>query len=371
MIAHTAPMIEPRPSPPSPAPPHKARGALSNRDGRFERAQRHAVDDGWPADEPPPALRTTLIRDTARTILTRNRSPDIAFDRSINPYRGCEHGCVYCYARPSHAFLGLSPGLDFESRLFYKPDAVALLETELRRARYGCAPIALGTNTDAYQPIERRLGLTRGILALLGACNHPVAIVTKSHLVTRDIDILAPMARRNLVQIRISITTLDAGLARRLEPRAPPPARRLETIRALAAAGIPTGVMAAPMIPGLNDSECEAILAAARNAGATSADYVLLRLPLEIKDLFREWLETHVPARAERVLRLIRETRDGRLYDPRFTQRMRGSGVYAGMLAQRFAGARRRLGLTATALDLDCSRFTPPQRPGDQLSLFP
>jgi DNA repair photolyase len=351
----------------------KGRGARSNASGRFEPTARIAVDDGWQngdSEELPP-LRTTVTVDSTRTIIARNDSPDVPFDRSINPYRGCEHGCIYCFARPSHAYLGLSPGLDFESRLFAKPDAARLLEHELRASSYRCEMMALGTNTDPYQPIERQHEITRQILEVLSAFSHPVGIVTKSALVTRDIDLLAPMAKRNLARVFLSITTLDPVLARRIEPRAATPGRRLETIRALAEAGIPTGVMAAPMIPALNDAELETILEAAAKAGATAAGYILLRLPLEIKDLFGEWLEGHYPDRAKHVLNLIRGTRGGALNDPKFGQRMSGKGAYAALLANRFEIAAKRLGLDRREQDsLDTSQFKPPPRAGDQLILL-
>jgi len=362
-----------------PPQPQKGRGATGNRSGRYERAERFGVDDGWESswdwgwgedDAPLPRLRTTVTTDKSRSIITRNQSPDLGFDRSINPYRGCEHGCAYCYARPSHAYLGLSPGLDFESRLFAKPDAARLLESELRHPKYRCRLIALGTNTDPYQPIERRLGITRQVLEVLSAFNHPLGIVTKSALVLRDIDILADMARRDLAKVFISVTTLDRGLARRLEPRAAAPERRLEALKALAAAGIPTGVMAAPMIPALNDTELEAILEAAAGAGVESAGYILLRLPLEIKDLFTEWLEAHAPDRASRVLKLVREARGGRLYDSSFGRRMRGTGPYAELLERRFRLACKRLGLNRQDRTLDVGRFRPPARAGDQLELL-
>ncbi len=359
--------------------PRKGRGAVGNPTGRFERLTRHAVDDGWggwaggnggdAADEGnggdegefrPPPLRTTVAVDSARRIITRNDSPDIGFDRSINPYRGCEHGCVYCFARPTHAWLGLSPGLDFETKLFAKPDAAALLTAELARPGYRCRPIAMGTNTDPYQPIEREHRITRAILEVLAAHDHPVSIVTKSALIVRDLDILAPMAERGLVSAAVSVTTLDRGLARRLEPRAASPARRLETIAALAGAGIPTAVMTAPVIPALNDHEIEAILEAAAAAGAVAAGWILLRLPLEIKDLFRDWLATHAPMKAERVLNLIRDARGGRLNDPEFGSRMSGSGPYAQLIARRFTLACERLGLNTGTPKLDLSRFRPP-----------
>ena len=300
-----------------------------------------------------------------------NTSPDVPFDRSINPYRGCEHGCIYCFARPTHAYLGLSPGLDFESRLFYKPDAARLLAEELRQPRYRCAVLAMGTNTDPYQPTERDRHITRDILEVLAAFNHPVGIVTKSALVLRDVDILAPMAAKGLVQVCVSVTTLDRGLARRMEPRAATPARRLETISGLSAAGIPTAVMAAPVIPALSDLELEAILAAGREAGARSASYIVLRLPREIGDLFTEWLDTHAPLKAHRVMSILRSMHGGKAYDAAFGRRMKGSGPYAEQIARRFGLACERLGLDDGArFQLDASRFRPPPRAGDQLSLF-
>ncbi len=350
--------------------PIKGRGAVTNRAGRFEPHSRHAVDDGWERDEVPARIATVVTVDKTQSIIARNDSPDVPFDRSINPYRGCEHGCIYCFARPTHAFLGLSPGLDFETRLFCKPDAARLLEKELRRPRYRCDVMALGTNTDPYQPIEREHRITRSILEVLAAYDHPVAIVTKSALVLRDLDILAPRAARGLAQVCVSVTTLDRDLARRLEPRAPTPERRLEAIRALSEAGVPTGVMAAPMIPGLNDSELEAILARGREAGAGLAGYILLRLPLEIGDLFREWLDAHAPLRAKHVLSLVRETRGGKTYDSTFGKRMRGTGSYAELLGRRYRLACSRLGLNERDYRLDTGRFRPPPRRGDQLDLF-
>jgi DNA repair photolyase len=350
----------------------KGRGAASNDSGRFEGEKRVPFDDGWgSADAEPTPLATTLTMDSTRTIIARNTSPDIGFDRSINPYRGCEHGCIYCYARPSHAYLGLSPGLDFESRLFYKPQAAALLAAELRKKGYSCRPIALGSNTDPYQPVERRLRITRAILEVLRDFRHPVTIVTKSALIQRDLDILAEMAKERLAIATISVTTLDRGLARRMEPRAATPERRLETIAALAAAGVPTGVLAAPMIPALNDMEMEQILERARGAGAVSAGFVLLRLPLELKQLFREWLETHFPDRAAHVLSLVAQTHGGRLYDSAWSRRMSGSGPYADMLRLRFDRACRKLGFDPrTTEPLDKTRFRPPPQKGDQLALF-
>ena len=354
---------------PLPDTARKGRGAVSNRAGRFETHAREAVDDGWLVEELPP-LRTTVTRDASKSIIARNTSPDVPFDRSINPYRGCEHGCVYCFARPTHAFLGLSPGLDFESRLFYKPDAARLLEEALHDRRYECRVMAMGTNTDPYQPIEREHRITRSILEVLSECDHPVGIVTKSALVVRDIDILAPMAERGLAQVCLSVTTLDRDLARLLEPRAPTPLRRIQALGRLAEAGIPTGVMAAPMIPGLTDHELEDILLAARDAGARLASYILLRLPLEIADLFTEWLKTHRPDRAARVLSLMRQTHGGKIYESAYGRRMRGKGPYAALLEKRFEAACKRLGFAEKRFELDTARFKRPLRRGDQLALF-
>ncbi len=362
----------------------KGRGAVGNPTGRYETYAREPFDDGWGtnadvsgAEFAPPPLHTTVSVDTARTIIARNQSPDIPFDRSINPYRGCEHGCVYCFARPTHAWLGLSPGLDFETRLFMKPDAADLLTKELARTSYQTrpiAPIALGTNTDPYQPIERTRCITRRILKVLAAFEHPVTIVTKSALVARDFDILAPMAEKRLVKVAVSITTLDRGLARRMEPRAAAPAKRLATIRALADAGIPAGIMAAPIIPGLTDAELEPILEAARDAGAGEAAYILLRLPLEMKDLFAKWLEAHAPLRAEKVMAQIRAARGGKLNDPNFHSRMTGSGALARLIHRRYVVSTRRLRLSRKSAALDCSRFAVPPAmaaaEGEQLTLF-
>jgi len=352
----------------------KGRGAISNPPVRFEPARREAFDDGWATLEQSfaelPPLPTSLTEDRAKSALSYNESPDLGFDRSINPYRGCEHGCIYCYARPSHAYLGFSPGLDFETRLMFKPDIAALLEKELRKPGYQPRPIALGANTDPYQPVERQLGLTRAVLDVLDRFNHPVTIVTKSAGVLRDTDILQRLAARNLVRVCLSVTTLDPALARIMEPRAATPARRLQAIGELTAAGVPTAILAAPMIPAVNDMELEKLLEQGAAAGATSAGYVLLRLPLEIKQLFEEWLARHMPDRAARVLSLIRQTRGGALYDSRFGQRQTGSGPYAELLARRFAVAMRRLGLEKRGGGtgaLDCSRFAVP---GGQMSLF-
>ena len=353
--------------------PRKGRGAISNAPGRYEPADRVAFDDGWGSlDEAPPPLETVLTVDTTRTIIARNDSPDIGFDRSINPYRGCEHGCIYCFARPTHAYLGLSPGLDFESRIFVKPEAPKLLAAELSRKGYQCRPMAIGTNTDPYQPTEKKLGIMRCVLEVLRDFNHPVTIVTKSALIVRDLDILAPMAAKGLASACLSVTTLDRALARKMEPRAATPERRLEAIRALAQAGVPVGVLAAPMIPALNDVELEKILQAACNAGARNAGYVLLRLPLEIKTLFREWLEAHFPDRAKHVLSLVAETHGGKLYDSAWGKRQTGTGPHAELLRKRFESACRRLGLNARmdAFKLDCTQFKPPARQGDQLTLF-
>jgi DNA repair photolyase len=354
--------------------PRKGRGAASNASGRFESEERIAFDDGWsvPGTEPEPMPLTTRLQvDATRTIIARNNSPDIGFDRSINPYRGCEHGCIYCYARPSHAFLGLSPGLDFESRIFYKPQAAALLRAELGKKGYSCRPIALGSNTDPYQPAERRLGITRSILEVLRDFRHPVTIVTKGALIQRDIDILAEMAKLRLAVVTVSVTSLDRALARVMEPRAATPQRRLETIAALAKAGVPTGVLSAPMIPALNDAEMEDILTAAKEAGAVTAGYTMLRLPLELKALFKEWLEEHVPNRAAHVLSLVAQSHGGKLYDSTWSKRMVGYGPYAELLSMRFDKACRRIGLDRRHTEpLDTTLFRPPAQQGDQLALF-
>lgn len=349
----------------------RGRGAISNASGRYEPLMSVALDDGWGMlDEPPPPRKTTVMHDTSRSIIARNTSPDIPFDRSINAFRGCEHGCIYCFARPTHAYLGFSPGLDFESRLLAKPDAPALLEKELRNPNYRPAPIAMGTNTDVYQPIEKNYRITRGILEVLNRFNHPVTIVTKSALISRDIDILSDMASRNLAKVFLSVTTLDRGLARRMEPRAATPCRRLQTIRMLHDAGIPTGVMVAPVIPAINDMEIESILEAAYKAGARSAGYVLLRLPLEIKTLFREWLAQEFPDRADKVMALVQDMRGGRDNDPQFHSRMRGRGPYADMIAARFQVASRRTGFNISMPKLDISLFRAPPKAGDQMDLF-
>ena len=341
-------------------PQHNGRGALSNATSRFDDEKRIRTTDGWDIEDELPPLRTTLTRDATRTIIARNASPDVPFDRSINPYRGCEHGCIYCFARPTHAYLGLSPGLDFETRILFKPEAAALLTAELASPKYRCDVVAMGTNTDPYQPVERDLKITRQILRVLSDFNNPVGIVTKNHLITRDIDILGDMAKRNLAEVFLSVTTLDRDLARTMEPRASAPHRRIAAIRELAAAGIPVGVMTAPMIPGLNDHEMEAILDAAAAAGATRAGYTALRLPLEIKDLFEEWLRANRPDRAERVLSLVRQMRGGALYKAEFGTRMKGEGPIAQLLSQRFAASVKRLDLNRVRYRLDTQRFAVP-----------
>jgi DNA repair photolyase len=349
----------------------KGRGARSNDSSRYGSERRVGFDDGWnQEDEDPPPIKTEVMRDATRTIIARNTSPDISFDQSINPYRGCEHGCIYCFARPTHAYLGLSPGIDFESKILVKPDAAKLLEAELRKPTYKPQVIAMGTNTDPYQPIEREWRVTRSILQVLAKFKNPVGIVTKSALITRDIDILAPMAAEGLAKVALSVTTFDRKLARIMEPRAATPQRRLETLRALSAAGIPTAVMTAPIIPALNDEEMESILAAAAQAGVIQAGYTLLRLPLEIKDLFREWLEAKVPNRAKHVMSLVRSMRGGKDYDSNWGTRMRGTGPYADLISQRFVIATKRLGLNQKRVPLDVSQFRHPPQTGDQLALF-
>ncbi|MBM3536018.1 MAG: PA0069 family radical SAM protein [Alphaproteobacteria bacterium] len=355
-----------------PDKPQKGRGAVSNPVGRYEPASRQRIDDGWERrddDELPPP-QTQVRVDATRTILARNDSPDIGFDRSINAYRGCEHGCVYCFARPTHAYFGLSSGLDFETKIFIKPEAPRLLDQELRRKGYDVAPIAMGTNTDPYQPLEREHRITRGILEVLRDYRHPFTIITKSHLVTRDLDILGPMAKENLCRVGLSVTTLDRDLARKMEPRASTPSRRIEAIRLLAEAGVEAGVMAAPMIPALNDMELEKILEAAAAAGARWAGHTILRLPYEIKDLMREWLEAHAPLKAKHVLSLVREMRGDKLNDPNFGSRMRGEGAYAEALGLRFRLAVKRLGLDRDLAPLDCTKFAKPARAGDQLAFL-
>ena len=348
----------------------RGRGAGINLPGRFEVLARQDFDDGWETLEDLPPFRTEVQVEKPRNIITRNSSPDISFDRSINPYRGCEHGCIYCFARPTHSYMGLSAGLDFESRLFAKPDAPRLLERELSKPGYAPRSIAIGTNTDPYQPVEREWRIMRQILEVLSAANHPVGIVTKSALVTRDIDILASMAERGLARVAVSVTTLDRKLARAMEPRAATPPKRLEAIRALSSAGIPTGVMAAPVIPGLNDHEIERILDSARAAGAGQAGYVLLRLPHEVSPLFRDWLLRNYPDRYRHVMSLVRSMRGGKDYDAEFGKRMRGAGPYAWQLGRRFDMAVKRLGLNAGRTALRTDLFVPPGGSGVQLSLL-
>ena len=325
----------------------KGRGAISNPAVRFDATSCEPTHDGWYEDEIVEHLSETVLPDSARSVITRNNSPDVGFEQSVNPYRGCSHGCVYCFARPTHAYLGLSPGLDFETKLFYKADAAKILEAELSKPRYVCKPIALGINTDGYQPLEKRLQITRGILEVLARCRHPVSIVTKSALIVRDIDLLADLARDGLVSVMLSITSLSNDIKRTLEPRAASPQARLRVIRQLTQAGIPAGVLVAPVIPAITDHELEDILAAAKEAGAGSAGYVLLRLPHEVKILFREWLAEHYPDRAKHVMSLINQTQGGKDYDSTFGVRMSGSGAYAELLRSRFDLARRKCGYDA------------------------
>lgn len=343
------------------------RGARQNPTSRFSPVETVSVDDGWSqsAPEDQPVWPTIVEEDHARSVLSRNDSPDVPFSQSVNAYRGCEHGCIYCFARPTHAWLGLSPGVDFESRLLWKPDAVPLLQKALAAPGYHCEPLAMGTNTDPYQPLERDKQVTRSVLALLADCRHPVGLVTKSALITRDSDLLAPMAAQGLVSVGISLTTLDRDLARKLEPRASPPQARLNAMDRLSAQGIPVTAMIAPVIPGLTDHELDALLATARNHGASSAAFILLRLPREVAPLFVDWLEAHVPHQAKRIQSLIRDCRDGNLSDAAFGRRMTGTGVYAELIRQRFHKATRRLGYgKGPALRRDL--FTPPPRPEER-----
>jgi DNA repair photolyase len=352
--------------------PLHGRGAVSNPRHRFEVFDRQVEDDGWAREEEETSLpETQVIKQRARTALTRNDSPDIPFDRSVNPYQGCEHGCVYCYARPSHAYHGFSPGLDFETRIIARPNIAERLREELAQPGYRPGPVALGANTDPWQPVERKLRITRQVLEVLAQARHPVTLVTKSSLVERDLDLdlLADMARDHLVHAAVSICTLDADLVRRLEPRAASPARRLETLARLAEAGIPCAVLVAPMIPMLTDPDLEKVLEAARDAGARTAGYVLLRLPHELKDVFKDWLEAHYPLRAGHVMSLVRQMRDGKEYDSGFGTRQRGTGIYADLLAQRMAKARKRLGLTGDMPPLSVEQFRSPGVKG-QISLF-
>ncbi|WP_454015255.1 PA0069 family radical SAM protein [Aquamicrobium terrae] len=349
---------------------NRGRSAGINPSGRFEPVTRHAFDDGWDSIEDLPPFRTEVQVEKPRTIITRNDSPDISFDRSINPYRGCEHGCVYCFARPSHSYMGLSPGLDFESKLFAKPDAARLLDKELSKPGYQPRTIAIGTNTDPYQPVERQWRIMREILEVLEARGHPVGIVTKSALVVRDIDILARMAERGLAKVALSVTTIDRMLARTMEPRASTPAKRLEAIRQLSEAGIPASVMVAPIVPGLNDQEMERILDSASAAGAREAGYVLLRLPLEVAPIFKDWLLRHYPDRYRHVMSLIRSMRDGKDYDSEWGKRMKGSGPYAWQIGRRFEIAAKRLGINTVRRRLRTDHFVPAARQYEQLTLL-
>lgn len=348
----------------------RGRGAISNTSGRFEVFSRDVFDDGWQTLDELPSFKTDVQVERPKTVISTNKSPDLPFDKSVNPYRGCEHGCVYCFARPTHSYMGLSAGLDFESRLFAKPDAAKLLERELSRKGYVPKVIALGTNTDAYQPIEREWRITRQILEVLEAANHPVAIITKSALVLRDTDILARMAAKGLVKVVVSVTSLDRRLCRAMEPRAATPGLRLKTIHELAKAGIPVSVMVAPIIPALNDHEIERILDSAKLAGASEAEYAMLRLPLEVSALFREWLLNHYPDKYRHVMNLIRSMRGGKDYDAQFGKRMRGGGPYAWQVKRRFDIARKRLGLKRRGFELDCSKFIAPRAEQEQLALF-
>jgi DNA repair photolyase len=348
----------------------RGRGAESNRSGRFEPLAREAADDGWDSLDLLPPFKTEVQEETPRKIITRNESPDISFDRSINPYRGCEHGCTYCFARPTHAYMGLSPALDFETKLFAKPGAARLLEKELAQKGYECRTMAIGTNTDPYQPIERRYRIMREVLEVLDRASHPVGIVTKSALVVRDIDILSRMASRGLAKVALSVTTLDRKLARAMEPRAATPDRRIEALRLLSAAGVPTTVMVAPVIPALNESEIEKILETAAAAGVKEAGYVLLRLPLEVKEVFKEFLQREYPDRAKHVMSVIKSMRGGKEYDAKWGERMRGNGPYAAQIGRRFELATRKLGLNQEKRRLRTDLFAPPPIPGDQLDLF-
>ncbi|MEY8830729.1 PA0069 family radical SAM protein [Sedimentitalea sp. XS_ASV28] len=347
----------------------RGRGALGNASGRYD-LTREEIHDGWDICDDPQVLRTEVTTELPRRIITWNKSPDLPFDRSINPYRGCEHGCIYCFARPTHAYLGLSPGLDFETRLVAKPDAAQVLERELRAPRYRVAPIAIGTNTDPYQPIERDHGIMRACLKVLAAYRHPVAIVTKGAMIERDIDILGPMAEQGLVRVGISLTTLDAGLSRRMEPRAPAPRRRLQAMARLTGAGIPVRIMTSPIVPGLTDHEIERLLEAGRDAGADAASWIMLRLPMEVSELWQDWLAEYEPGRAAKIMARLRDMHGGKEYDARWGRRMRGEGTYAEMVAQRFSAAARRLGLDTPTAPLRRDLFRVPKRVGDQLSLF-
>jgi len=374
------PLRPPRPgeaqNPPNgPPAPGKGRGARSNASGRYEAEQREAIDDGWDAGEVDdgeelPPLRTEVTIETPRKIINKNTSPYVGFDRSINPYRGCEHGCIYCFARPSHAYMGLSAGLDFETKLFAKPAAASLLEKELSDPKYKPRVVAMGTNTDPYQPIERKFRIMRGVLAVFSRFNHPVTILTKAHLITRDIDILAPMAAKNLTRAMVSITTQDRALARSMEPRASAPPKRFDAIKQLTDAGVATGIMTGPMIPGLNDDEMESILEKAAALGASFAAHTIIRLPLEVSPLFQEWLEAFAPDRARRIMRHIRDMNGGKDYDPHWSRGREIKTPYAQLITQRFRAARARLGFDRERTPLDLSQFAVPSEVSGQLSLF-
>lgn len=348
----------------------KGRGTSSKVDARFLAHQRFEIDDGWTPEPGVDTVPTEIFQETARTIVSRNQSPDIPFEASVNPYRGCEHGCVYCYARPSHAYVDLSPGIDFETKIFAKTNAAELLRTELGKPRYVCKPIAMGTNTDPYQPTERKLGITRDIIQVLHDCRHPLSIVTKSSLIERDLDLLRPMAAQGLVQVFLSITSLQRDLSRRLEPRAASPSRRLKTLDTLNRAGVPTGVLFAPVIPFINDAEMETVLEQAAHAGAQTAGYVVLRLPNEVKQLFREWLDNHEPGKTKRVFSIIRDLRSGRENDPDYFTRMRGQGIYARLIQTRFRNACRKFGLNNEREELNTGLFKPSIIEDRQQSLF-
>lgn len=348
----------------------RARGADSNRTGRFEATAREAFDDGWDMTEEESLVATEVRLERPRSALTFNRSPDVPFDRSINPYRGCEHGCIYCFARPSHAYLNLSPGLDFETRLIARPGIAAVLAGELRRPSYKVAPVAIGSNTDPYQPIERDHGIMRQVLEVLAAFRHPVWITTRGTTIERDIDLIAGMAAQGLASVSISVTTLDESLARKMEPRAPAPKRRLQMIRRLAEAGVPVRIQASPLIPALTDHELEAVMEAGRDAGARASNSIPLRLPLEVSGLFRDWLAATVPDRAAHVMNRVRELHGGRDYDPEWGKRMRGQGLWADLIHRRAVVARKRLGLEETLPPLRTDLFAPPPKAGDQLTLF-
>ncbi|PJE25709.1 PA0069 family radical SAM protein [Pseudooceanicola antarcticus] len=349
----------------------KGRAAASNEAGRYEKLVSVPVDDGWEVvEDEVPQIRTELRQERARSMISYNRSPDLPFDRSINPYRGCEHGCIYCFARPTHAYLGLSPGLDFETRLVARPNAAEVLASELGKRSYKVAPLAIGTNTDPYQPVDKSCGIMRDCLEVLWEHRHPVAIVTKGTGILRDLDILRKMAKLGLVRVGISVTSLDRDLARRMEPRVPPPEKRLQVIRSLARAGVPVRAMVSPVVPGLTDAEIETILAACAGAGASSASWIMLRLPQEVSPLFQDWLAEHYPDRAKRVMTRLREMHGGKDYSSDWHKRMRGEGAYAAMVAQRFRAAVKRLGLDTAQPDLRCDLFRVPVKPGEQLSLF-